>query len=97
MSAFHHRDGAITIEVMRALAVVTACAATALVGCDRGSAAREPAHAEASEARDIEDAVPVGDLWQNLVLIERTPTEVTRKQVLPVRFVPMTGKAQKRQ
>jgi len=40
--------------------------------------------------------LPVGDLYQYLVLIEKTPRAITRRKVLPVRFVPMTGEAQKR-
>ena len=40
--------------------------------------------------------LPVGDLYQDLVLVEKTPEGVTRQKVLPVRFVPMTGQAQKR-
>jgi protein-L-isoaspartate(D-aspartate) O-methyltransferase len=40
--------------------------------------------------------VPVGDLYQDLVLIERTEDGVRTSKVLPVRFVPMTGEAQRR-
>ena len=39
---------------------------------------------------------PVGETWQELVLIERKNTGYSRKSLLPVRFVPMTGEAQKR-
>ena len=39
--------------------------------------------------------LPVGEDYQNLVLIERTPEGITRREVLPVSFVPMTGEAQK--
>jgi protein-L-isoaspartate(D-aspartate) O-methyltransferase len=39
---------------------------------------------------------PVGDLAQDLVVIERTPQGVTQRTVMPVRFVPMTGEAQRR-
>ena len=38
---------------------------------------------------------PVGESWQELVLVERTADGLTRKSLLPVRFVPMTGEAQK--
>jgi protein-L-isoaspartate(D-aspartate) O-methyltransferase len=38
--------------------------------------------------------VPVGNLRQELVLIHRTENGYQRKNVLPVRFVPMTGEAQ---
>jgi len=37
---------------------------------------------------------PVGDLNQDLVLVTKEADGVTRTSVLPVRFVPMTGKAQ---
>ena len=40
--------------------------------------------------------VPVGSWDQNLVLLERTETGLERREVLPVRFVPMTGEAQDR-
>jgi protein-L-isoaspartate(D-aspartate) O-methyltransferase len=35
--------------------------------------------------------IPVGDLSQNLILIEKNATGTTEKKVLPVYFVPMTG------
>ncbi|HAV61062.1 MAG TPA: protein-L-isoaspartate(D-aspartate) O-methyltransferase [Verrucomicrobiales bacterium] len=40
--------------------------------------------------------IPVGNTWrgQNLMLLRKEGTEVIRKSVLPVRFVPMTGKAE---
>ena len=38
--------------------------------------------------------IPVGQDYQNLVLITRTADGFERKNVTPVRFVPMTGKAQ---
>jgi len=42
--------------------------------------------------------IPVGDYYQELVLIIKSDAgQVTRKSVLPVRFVPMTGEALKRQ
>jgi len=37
---------------------------------------------------------PVGEHWQELVLIERTHDGYTEKKLLPVRFVPMTGQAE---
>src|SRR5262249_52871290 len=37
--------------------------------------------------------VPVGRGEQELVLIEKTPAGITRRSTIPVRFVPMTGKA----
>jgi protein-L-isoaspartate(D-aspartate) O-methyltransferase len=38
--------------------------------------------------------VPVGDLYQELLVITRTATGFETRSVLPVRFVPMTGAAQ---
>lgn len=38
--------------------------------------------------------IPVGDIIQELILIEKTKEGVVKKNVLPVRFVPMTGEAQ---
>ncbi len=38
--------------------------------------------------------LPVGDYEQSLVLLERTATGFERREVLPVRFVPMTGEAE---
>jgi protein-L-isoaspartate(D-aspartate) O-methyltransferase len=37
---------------------------------------------------------PTGRQQQQLVLVERTAEGYTRRNVIPVRFVPMTGKAQ---
>jgi protein-L-isoaspartate(D-aspartate) O-methyltransferase len=39
--------------------------------------------------------VPVGEGFQNLVLVTRTESGYERRTVTPVRFVPMTGKAQR--
>jgi protein-L-isoaspartate(D-aspartate) O-methyltransferase len=36
--------------------------------------------------------VPVGDDWQELVVVTRRGARFEEKRVLPVRFVPMTGK-----
>jgi len=38
--------------------------------------------------------VPVGTAAQDLLVITRTPTGLETRNVLPVRFVPMTGRAQ---
>lgn len=38
--------------------------------------------------------VPVGDTFQELVVLTRTPDGYARERVFPVRFVPMTGQAQ---
>ncbi|MBD3235859.1 MAG: protein-L-isoaspartate(D-aspartate) O-methyltransferase [Candidatus Eisenbacteria bacterium] len=41
--------------------------------------------------------LPVGDLYQELILIEKDRKgNVARRSVLPVRFVPMTGEAQEK-
>lgn len=39
--------------------------------------------------------LPVGELFQELVLITKTEDGLEQKSLLPVRFVPMTGEAQK--
>jgi protein-L-isoaspartate(D-aspartate) O-methyltransferase len=39
---------------------------------------------------------PVGEGDQELVVVERTEAGLQRRRVLPVRFVPMTGEAQRR-
>jgi protein-L-isoaspartate(D-aspartate) O-methyltransferase len=39
--------------------------------------------------------IPVGEGVQDLLVVERTATDVTRRSVIPVRFVPMTGEALK--
>jgi len=41
--------------------------------------------------------IPVGDYYQELILIEKkSDGSIKKKSVLPVRFVPMTGEAQKK-
>ena len=40
--------------------------------------------------------IPVGDWYQNLLVITRTESGFDEKSVLGVRFVPMTGEAQRR-
>jgi protein-L-isoaspartate(D-aspartate) O-methyltransferase len=39
--------------------------------------------------------VPVGSFFQDLVVYTRTPDGFEKRNVIPVRFVPMTGEAQK--
>jgi protein-L-isoaspartate(D-aspartate) O-methyltransferase len=40
--------------------------------------------------------IPIGPLWnQELILLHKRGTNLVQEAVLPVRFVPMTGKAQK--
>lgn len=39
--------------------------------------------------------IPVGDYFQELLLLKKTKDGVKEKKVSPVRFVPMTGEAQK--
>jgi protein-L-isoaspartate(D-aspartate) O-methyltransferase len=41
--------------------------------------------------------IPVGRIDQELLLLEKQPAGITRRTTIPVRFVPMTGKAQERQ
>jgi protein-L-isoaspartate(D-aspartate) O-methyltransferase len=38
---------------------------------------------------------PVGELEQDLVVMEKTSKGIERREVIPVRFVPMTGEAQR--
>jgi protein-L-isoaspartate(D-aspartate) O-methyltransferase len=33
--------------------------------------------------------LPVGSFWQELTIVRKTPSGITREQVMPVRFVPM--------
>lgn len=40
--------------------------------------------------------IPVGRSEQELLLLEKTPEGVTRRAILPVSFVPMTGEVQER-
>ncbi|TET81376.1 methyltransferase domain-containing protein, partial [candidate division TA06 bacterium] len=40
--------------------------------------------------------IPVGEVYQELMVITRTARGYESKSVIPVRFVPMTGEAQKR-
>jgi protein-L-isoaspartate(D-aspartate) O-methyltransferase len=40
--------------------------------------------------------IPVGVISQDLILIEKEKSGVTRRSMIPVRFVPMTGKAQEK-
>jgi protein-L-isoaspartate(D-aspartate) O-methyltransferase len=39
--------------------------------------------------------IPVGETWQQLLVLTRRGEEVHREAVTPVRFVPMTGEAEK--
>jgi protein-L-isoaspartate(D-aspartate) O-methyltransferase len=41
--------------------------------------------------------VPVGDAYQELMVVERTAAGYVERSVAPVRFVPMTGRAQAEQ
>ena len=38
--------------------------------------------------------IPVGELYQELEVITKTPTGTERNKIIPVRFVPMTGEAE---
>jgi protein-L-isoaspartate(D-aspartate) O-methyltransferase len=39
--------------------------------------------------------IPVGERWQELLVVERTETGFSEQHVFPVAFVPMTGEAQR--
>ncbi len=41
--------------------------------------------------------IPVGDFYQELIVIEKTEQGVIKHRSIPVRFVPMTGEAEKKQ
>lgn len=41
--------------------------------------------------------IPVGDIYQELLLIKKEKGKLIRKSIIPVRFVPMTGEAQKKE
>jgi protein-L-isoaspartate(D-aspartate) O-methyltransferase len=47
-------------------------------------------------AMDGRLVAPVGEGDQELVVVKRTPAGLSRRTLLPVRFVPMTGEAQQR-
>lgn len=40
--------------------------------------------------------IPVGDIWQELLVITRTEKGFDKQSIIPVRFVPMTGEAEKK-
>ncbi|NIN01637.1 MAG: protein-L-isoaspartate(D-aspartate) O-methyltransferase [candidate division Zixibacteria bacterium] len=40
--------------------------------------------------------IPVGDVFQELIVVTKTETGTRRMNVIPVRFVPMTGEAERR-
>ncbi|MCP4570387.1 MAG: protein-L-isoaspartate(D-aspartate) O-methyltransferase [FCB group bacterium] len=40
--------------------------------------------------------IPVGEYYQELILVEKRKGETLKKRIIPVRFVPMTGKAQEK-
>ena len=40
--------------------------------------------------------IPVGDVFQELMVVTKTETGIKKMNVIPVRFVPMTGEAEKR-
>lgn len=40
--------------------------------------------------------IPVGDVFQELIVVIKTETGIKKMNVIPVRFVPMTGEAEKR-
>jgi protein-L-isoaspartate(D-aspartate) O-methyltransferase len=40
--------------------------------------------------------IPVGDVFQELMVVTKTETGIRKTNVIPVRFVPMTGEAEKK-
>ena len=40
--------------------------------------------------------IPVGEQYQELIVITRTASGFEEKRIIPVAFVPMTGEAQRR-
>lgn len=40
--------------------------------------------------------IPVGELFQELILVIKTEKGIKREDIIPVRFVPMTGEAEKK-
>lgn len=40
--------------------------------------------------------IPVGDIFQELMVVTKTETGIKKTNVIPVRFVPMTGEAEKK-
>jgi protein-L-isoaspartate(D-aspartate) O-methyltransferase len=40
--------------------------------------------------------IPVGDVFQELMVITKTETGIQKMNAIPVRFVPMTGEAERR-
>jgi protein-L-isoaspartate(D-aspartate) O-methyltransferase len=39
--------------------------------------------------------IPLGDFYQQLMVIKKTADGVEERSVIPVRFVPMTGEAER--
>jgi protein-L-isoaspartate O-methyltransferase len=40
--------------------------------------------------------IPLGSMNQELVIFKKEKSGITRRSTIPVRFVPMTGKAQQK-
>ncbi|MFQ6033180.1 MAG: protein-L-isoaspartate O-methyltransferase, partial [Candidatus Zixiibacteriota bacterium] len=40
--------------------------------------------------------IPVGDLFQELMVVIRTEKGIKKETTIPVRFVPMTGEAERK-
>jgi protein-L-isoaspartate(D-aspartate) O-methyltransferase len=60
-----------------------------IVSCAAGRVPQELLAQLAENGRMI---VPVGELYQELILIEKKQGKISKKSVMQVRFVPMTGK-----
>lgn len=55
-----------------------------------------PAPLEAQLAEGGRLVIPVGDVHQDLRVLEKVDGELVERDMIPVRFVPMTGKAQEK-
>jgi len=42
-------------------------------------------------------SIPVGDAYQELIVVTKKEKGITKQDIIPVRFVPMTGEAEKKQ
>ena len=41
--------------------------------------------------------IPVGNFFQDLVVVTKTPDGIQKETVIPVRFVPMIGEVEKQE
>ena len=73
---------------------VHAIASILLIGCAATSDSPQPLQDQLAEGGRL--VIPVGENPndQELVVIEKKDGQLIRKEIVPVRFVPMTGKAE---